>query len=147
MESSNNHARPGNTPAVSKSTLRLAHNVIDAVERRDETALLELTDPEVRWHSAFAIGGFYEGHAGMRRYVRDMVDAWDVVRLDIDRELDVGDVVVFVGRIQYRGKGSGVAGETESGYVLKFRGERVTLFRPFPEPATALASLGQEEYG
>ena len=132
---------------MSELTLRLAHEVIDAVERRDEAALLELTDPEVRWHSAFAIGGLYEGHAGMRRYVRDMIDAWDVVRLDVDHELDVGDVVVFVGRIQYRGKGSGVGGERASGYVLRFRGERVALFRPFAEPEEALASLGKLEYG
>ena len=132
---------------MSDLTIRLAHEVIDAVERRDEATLLQLTHPEVEWHSAFAVSGLYEGHAGIRRYVRDMMDAWDVVRLDVDRELDVGDVVVFIGHIQYRGKGSGVAGESRSGYVLKFRDNRVTLFRPFREPERALEELGRSDYG
>jgi ketosteroid isomerase-like protein len=130
---------------MSEENISLAHLVIDAVERRDLEALLNLTDPGVEWHSAFAIGGHYQGHEGMRRYVRDMNDAWDIVRLDIDHELAVGEVVVFIGRIQYRGKGSGVEGESESGYVLKFRDERVVSFRPFQDPEKALEAIGLSE--
>ena len=63
-----------------------------------------------------------------------MNDAWDIVRLDVDQELCVGDVVILVGRIHYRGKGSGVEAETEAGYVLTFRGEKVIGFRSFRDP-------------
>ena len=122
----------------------LAHAVIDAVEHRDVDRLIELTDPDVEWRSAFVAGtgGVYRGHAGVREYVRDMNDAWDVVRLDVDHEIGVGDAVMFVGRIQYRGKGSGVEAESESGYLLKFREGRVVIFRPFREPEKALAEIG-----
>ena len=130
---------------MSRENVELAHEVIDAVERRDLERLLDLTDPDVEWHSAFAIGGFYQGHSGMRRYVRDMSDAWDVVRLDVTHEWGVGDVVLFVGHIQYRGKGSGIAGETPSGYMLKFRGGKVARFRPFEDPEKALEAVGLSE--
>ena len=81
----------------------------------------------------------------MRQYVRDMNDAWEVVRLDVDHEMGVGNVVVFVGRIQYRGKGSGIAGESQSGYVLEFRQGRVVCFRPFRDPEHALKAVGLPE--
>lgn len=129
---------------MSRENLALAHEVIDAVERRDLEGLIDLTDPNVEWRSAFVAGsgGVYRGHAGIREYVRDMKDAWDIVRLDVDHEIAIGEVVVFVGRIHYRGKGSGVEAESESGYLLKFRGGRVVTFRPFRDPEKALETIG-----
>ena len=41
---------------MSRANLALAHEVIDAVERRDLDALIELTDPGVEWRSAFVAG-------------------------------------------------------------------------------------------
>ncbi|MDQ3554693.1 MAG: nuclear transport factor 2 family protein [Chloroflexota bacterium] len=128
--------------------VELAHQVIDAVERRDLTSLIDLTDPEVEWRSAFVVGGtggVYRGHEGMREYVKDMNDAWEIVRLDVDHEIGVGNVVVFVGRIHYRGKGSGVEADAESGYMLKFREGRAVRFRPFREPEKALEAVGLSE--
>ena len=129
---------------MSRENLALAHDVIDAVEARDIDRLIELTDSEVEWRSAFVAGtgGVYRGHNGMREYVRDMKDAWDIVRLDVDHEIGVGEVVLFIGRIHYRGKGSGVEAESESGYLLKFREGRVVTFRPFREPEKALEAIG-----
>ena len=57
---------------MSRENLALAHRVIDAVEDRDLAALVELTDPEVEWQSAFVVsgtGGVYRGHEGLREYV------------------------------------------------------------------------------
>ena len=125
--------------------LEIAHQVIDAVEHRDLDALIRLTDPDVEWRSAFVVGGtggLYRGHAAMREYVRDMNDAWEVVRLDVEHEIAVGSVVLLIGRIHYRGQESGAEGETESGYMLKFRGGRVVRFRPFREPEKALETVG-----
>lgn len=124
--------------------LQLAHRVIDAVEDRDAETLVELTHSDVEWRSAFVVAstGSYAGHDGIREYVRDMQDAWDIVRLEIDHEIAVGGVVVFVGRIHYRGKGSGVESESESGYVLRFRDAKLISFRPFRNPEAALAAVG-----
>ena len=129
---------------MSRENLALAHDVIDAVEARDIDRLIELTDSEVEWRSAFVAGtgGVYRGHNGMREYVRDMKDAWDIVRLDVDHEIGVGEVVLFIGRSHYRGKGSGVEAESESGYLLKFREGRVVTFRPLRDPEKALETIG-----
>ena len=133
---------------MSQEKLALAHEVIDAVERRDLSRLIELTDPEVEWRSVFAaLGeeGLYRGHPGMRRYVGDISDAWEIVRLDVDDELEVGDIAVLVGRIHYRGKGSGVEAETPAGYMIKFRRRKAVCFRAFREPEQALEAVGLAE--
>jgi ketosteroid isomerase-like protein len=133
---------------MSQEKLALAREVIDAVERRDLSRLIELTDPEVEWRSVFAeIGeeGLYRGHSGMRRYVGDITDAWEIVRLDVDDELEVGDIAVLVGRIHYRGKGSGVEAETPAGYMIKFHQGKAVCFRAFREPEQALEAVGLEE--
>src|ERR1700736_6093533 len=113
---------------MSQENVALAHKVIDAVERRDLSRLIDLTDPEVEWRSVFAeVGeeGVYRGHPGMRRYVMDISDAWEVVRLDVDDQLEVGDIAVLVGRIHYRGKGSGVEAESPAGCMIRFHRGRV----------------------
>jgi ketosteroid isomerase-like protein len=134
---------------MSRNTIALAHDVIDALERRDLGGLLELTDPEVEWRSAFAVSkgddGVYRGHDGIRTYVKDINDAWEIVRLDVDHELAVGDIVLLIGRIRYRGKGSGIDGTTESGLLLKFSDGKVSRFRPFLDPKRALETLGLAE--
>src|SRR5436305_12743112 len=118
-------------------TVELAREVMEALGERDLARLSAFADPEVEWHSFFAElgeGGVYRGHAGTRQYVSDLSDAWEMVRADVDDTLGVGDVAVVVGRIQYRGKGSGLETETPAGWMLKFHQGRLTCLRAFREP-------------
>jgi ketosteroid isomerase-like protein len=132
---------------VSETTVELAEQVMDALRRRDLSRVIALTDPEVEWHSFFAeLGdeGVYRGHDGTRHYMRDLDDAWEVVRADVDGTVGVGDVAVLIGRIHYRGRSSGIETETPAGWMLKFRHGRVVCFRAFREPEQALEALGLE---
>ena len=132
---------------MSLENVELADQVFDAVGRRDLSRVIELTDPEVEWQSFFAlgIGGVYCGHDGMRQYVSDLNDAWEILQPEVDDRLEVGEVVVLVGRIHYRGKGSGVETDAPTGWALKFREGRLVRFRAFREPEQALENLGPSE--
>lgn len=130
---------------MSRETLELAHQVMEALGRRDLSRLIASADPEVEWHSFFAElgeGGVYRGHDGTQQYVNDLSDAWEIVRADVDDAIAVGDVAVLVGRIHYRGKGSGIETETAAGWMLKFRQGKVICFRAFREPDQALEAVG-----
>jgi ketosteroid isomerase-like protein len=132
---------------MSQANVELAVQVMDALGRRDISRVIALADPEVEWHSFFAeLGdeGVYLGHEGTRHYMRDLTEAWEIVRADIDDTLGVGDVAVLIGRIHYRGSYSGIETETAAGWMLKFRHGRVVCFRAFREPAQALEALGLE---
>jgi ketosteroid isomerase-like protein len=133
---------------MSRATVELAAQVMDALGRRDLGRVIALTDPEVEWHSFFAElgdGGVYRGHDGTRQYMRDLNDAWEIVRADVDSRLGVGDVAVLIGRIHYRGRSSGIETETPAGWMLKFRHGRVVCFRAFREPEQALEAVGLSE--
>jgi ketosteroid isomerase-like protein len=133
---------------MSQENVEVARQLFSAVTQRDFDRLLDLTDPEVEWHSFFALGeagGVYRGHSGLRRYVSDLNDAWEVVHPEIDGGVGAGDVVLLVGRIEYRGRGSGAGAEEKAGWVLKFHAGRVILFRAFREPELVLEAAGMSE--
>ncbi len=133
---------------MSQETVELARRVMEVLSRRDLARLIELSDSEVEWHSFFAKlgeGGMYQGQEGTRRYLSDLDEAWEIVRADIDDGIGVGDVAVLIGRIHYRGKGSGAETESPAGWMLKFRNGKVLRFRAFREPEQALEAAGLRE--
>jgi ketosteroid isomerase-like protein len=129
---------------LSQESVGLAREVLAALGTRDPSRLIALSDPEVEWHSFFALseGGVYRGHDGTRRYMSDLSDAWEIGRAEVDDALGIGDVAVLVGRIHYRGKGSGVESASAAGWMLKFRNGKVLRFRAFREPAQVLEAIG-----
>jgi ketosteroid isomerase-like protein len=131
-----------------RDNVEVAREVVEAVARQDVERLLELTDPEVEWHSVFAQlgeGGIYRGHDGIRRYVSDLSDAWEIMRAHIDDGISIGAVVLMVGNLHYRGRGSGVETKSPLGFVAKFDQEKVVFMRAFQEPEQALLALGRSE--
>ena len=133
---------------MSEETVKLAREVLAALGPRDPSRLIALSDPEVECHSFFALGeddGVYHGHDGTRRWMRDLSEAWDIGRAEVDESLGIGDIAVLVGRIHFRGKGSGVESTSPAGWMLKFRDGKLLRFRAFGEPAQALEAVGLEE--
>ena len=135
---------------MSQENVDLARRVLDTLARRDVSALVELSDPEVWWHSFFAEvtfgrGGGYRGHDGIRQYVRDLNDAWEIVRAEVDDAIGVGSIALLVGRIHYRGKASGVETASPAGWMFKFRDGKVLRFRAFREPEQVLEAAGLSE--
>jgi ketosteroid isomerase-like protein len=128
-----------------ENTEAAGREVMEALGSQNLERLIALSDPEVEWHSLFAelgAGGVYCGHEGTRRYIKDVLEAFEIVRADVDGGLGVGDVAVLVGRIHYRGRGSGVEHESPTGWVLKFRDGKLIYFRAFREPAQAFETVG-----
>jgi ketosteroid isomerase-like protein len=133
---------------MSQENVDIAGEVVEAVAQKNIERLIELTDPEVEWHSVFAglgEGGVYRGHDGIRRYISDLGDAWENMRANIDQVLSIGTVVLMVGRLHYHGRGSGIETEAPLGIVAKFHQGRIVYMRAFQEPEQALMSVGLSE--
>jgi ketosteroid isomerase-like protein len=131
-------------PSMSQDNIELARHVVDAIRRGNLSRLIELTDPEVEWYSLFAeLGeqGRYPGHPGIRRYMNDLSEAWEMTRAEIDGAVAVGAVVLLIGQLHYRGKGSGVESKSPMGWMFKFRDRKVLCFRTFREPEQILQTL------
>ena len=76
--------------------------------------------------------------------MRDLSDAWEIGRAEVDDALGIADFAVLVGRIHFRGKGSGVESTSPAGWMLKFRHGLVVCFRAFRQPEQALEAVGLE---
>jgi ketosteroid isomerase-like protein len=130
---------------MSQENVRLVHGLVEAVAQQDLERLIELTDPEVEWHSFLAQlreGGVYRGHDGMRQYVQDLADTWEFLHTEVHDTLSVGAVVLMVGNLRYRGKGSGVEAESIVGYMLKVRRGKALLLRAFRDPEEIFEAVG-----
>jgi ketosteroid isomerase-like protein len=122
----------------------VARLTIDAVARADLERLLELTDPEVEWESFFALHGpAYHGHDGIRRYMRDLTDAFEDIHPQAEHMLSVGPLVIGFGSVHYRGRTSGVETESSAGWLFRFRDGKVLRFRAFGDPVRALEGIGR----
>jgi ketosteroid isomerase-like protein len=134
---------------MSRDNVELFRKVLSSVGEDDLGGrLVELCDPDVEWRSFFAAllpSGEYHGHDGLRDYARDLEEAWEDLRVDVYDVLDAGDVVVGIGRVRFRGKGSGVESASDAGWMLKFRAGKVLVFRAFRDPAEAFEAVGLAE--
>jgi ketosteroid isomerase-like protein len=130
-----------------RGNVEAARHVLAAVADRDLSRLLDLTDPEIEWQSFFALAerGEYHGHDALRRYVSDLSEAFEWIRPVAEDFLEVGNLVIGVGNISYRGKGSGVETESPSGWLFKFRDGKLLRFRAFRDPEQALDVVGRAE--
>ncbi len=124
--------------------VELARGVLDALHDRDAEALIAISDPDVEWFSFFAIseGGVYRGAEGIKHYMRDLTEAFGEIDAQVDDGIGIGDTAVLVGRIFYKGRESGVEASSEAGWVFKFRGDKIVLFRAFRDPEQALGEMG-----
>jgi ketosteroid isomerase-like protein len=127
-----------------RENLDLAHRVMQGISARATSDVIALSDPEVEWYSFFALGegGVYRGHDGTRRFMIDLGDAWEIGRAEVDDALAIADLALLVGRIHYRGKGSGVESQSPAGWLLKFRDGKLLLFRAFRDPEKVLEAVG-----
>jgi uncharacterized protein len=130
---------------MSEATAEAGRGALKALSRGDLAALIDLSHTDVEWQSFFASvgqGGTYRGHDGLRQYMNDLSDAFDFIHADVDDDIAIGNVVVLLGRVHYRGKESGVELEVPAGWMLKFRQGKVEQFRAFRDPEAALEAVG-----
>jgi ketosteroid isomerase-like protein len=131
---------------VSEENVDVARRLLDAIELGDLSCLIELTDSEVEWRSFFAElgeGGEYQGHGGIRQYMSDMAETWEMIHPEADSLLYVGSLVLGVGRIHYKGKESGAESELPAGWIFKFRAGKVVRFWAFRDPEQTLERLSE----
>jgi ketosteroid isomerase-like protein len=112
---------------------------LDALNRRDLPAMLELVAPDVEIRSP---RGPKHGHEGVREWLGDPYCELDVQRV-VEREHVAGSVVVAVGRLRHCWReGGDVADEIEGAWLAEVTGGRISLFQSFRDEASALTAAG-----
>ena len=135
---------------MSQENVKAFKRAIQAYNRRDIDAFLEEIDPEVELHGALqpllqSEATVYQGHEGVRQWVRDIDEALADIRLELPEIRDLGDRIVAIGWIRARGKASGAETESPFGCVLELKNGKATRVVSFLSEAEALEAAGLSE--
>ena len=132
---------------MSRENVEAFKRGVEAYNRADIDALLEMHDPEVEWHPVMQVllGGdpkAYRGHAGVREWVHDLAASFDDIHIELSEVRDLGDRVLAIGRLSGRGKASGVETEITLAWLAEFTRGRATRVLSFLEPSEAFEAAG-----
>jgi ketosteroid isomerase-like protein len=112
---------------------------VDALNRRDLPAMLELLDPDVE---LITRRGPKRGYDDVRKWLGEPYAELDVERI-IDRIQVAGHVVVASGRIRHLWRESGELGdEAEIAVLAEVENGRIVRVQIFDNEAAALAAAG-----
>ena len=131
---------------MSRENVEILRRLVDAFNRRDEEAVLALTDPEIEFRSALVEKTTYRGYAGVGQYRQDLDAAWSEWRTEDDRFLEAaGERVLQLYRIVGRGRGSGILVHQDIAILWTLRAGKVLRGEVFLDQAEALDAAGLRE--
>lgn len=88
--------------------------------------------------------GGYRGHDGVRAYMSEARDLWDVLQPVGEVFTDVGDHVLVTGRCRVRGRASGAESNPACAWVVGVRDGVIVSHRTCESYAEALRAAGLE---
>ncbi len=132
---------------MSQENVEIVKRLIDAFNRRDVDGFAEITTPDFEWITSMAAveGEVFWGREGIDTYFGRMREAWEEFVGLADDYRDLGDRVLFEGRLQARGLGSGVPVTTQLDILYDLRGGKISKMHSFLDHGEALRASGLEE--
>jgi ketosteroid isomerase-like protein len=133
---------------VSRENVELHRRAGEAFNTRDVERYIAYCDPEIELHSGVTVpgGAVYHGHEGVRRWHRDIEDAFgDEVRVEPEAYFDLGEHTISFHVLRGRGRQSGADVTTPAAHVCRWRDGLMVYFKGYTHREDALADLGVSE--
>jgi ketosteroid isomerase-like protein len=133
---------------VSDHNIELHRRANEAFNTRDVEAYIALCDPEVELHSAVTVpgGAEYHGHDGVRRWHRDIEDAFgDEVRVEPKAYFDLGEHTITFHVLHGRGRQSGADVAKPAAHLCRWRDGLLVYFRGYSNQQDAFRDLDVSE--
>jgi len=131
---------------MSQDNVEIAKRSVDAFNRRDVQALLDLGTPTwVLSSQLLDASADFRGREGIERFYAMLSESWEEFRSVVDDYRDLGDRVLCLGRNTARGKGSGVTVDALTVAILDFRDGKVSRIRLYLDQSEALRAAGLSE--
>jgi ketosteroid isomerase-like protein len=124
---------------MSSTDLEAFNRGTDAINRLDADALAQLIHEDGVFEPLrAATEGAYIGPEGMRRFVADTIETFDVFEPRLDEVRDLGEGrILAIGTIRMRGRGSGFENDVKTAAVAEFREGRLARYKDYGDPELA----------
>lgn len=112
--------------------VELVKRSFEAISAWDVDTLLRLYDPDVELLPLTGTrveSGGYRGHDGVRDYMAEARDLWDVLEPEGRLHEDLGDRVLVAGHCRVRGRSSGAESDPATSWVIHIRNGRIVSHR------------------
>jgi ketosteroid isomerase-like protein len=128
---------------MSEENVETFKNGIEAYNRRDVDAFLEMFDPAVEIHPlTLAMFGreaaSYRGHDGIRDFLREVDEVLPGIQIEPLEARDLGERLVATGRLHGRGRASGADVESPISWVVEFKEGKVIRMQDYLDSKEAL---------
>ena len=133
---------------MSAQNVELHRRLFEAFNARDIEAMIAYCDPQTEFHPmSAAVGGtVYHGHEGMRKWHRDLEEAWgDSIRVEPEAYFDLGEQTLVFYVSHARGRESGAEVTMPQAQVASWREGLVVYSRVYANRVDALTELGVSE--
>ena len=131
---------------MSQENVELVYQAADAFNRRDLDANLALMDDDVEAvPRAASIEGSYHGHDGIRRFWKNLLDAFPDFTIEVVEVRDPGDLTLAALRLRSHGASSDVPSDETVWQVARWRREKCVWLRNFDTRDEALEAVGLSE--
>jgi uncharacterized protein len=133
---------------MSEENMELFRRGTDALERGgfDDALIEEIIDPDVIFEPLRApVSGTYRGHEGIRQFIADTAESFDVFRFDRADIRDLGDRVLAIGTLHIRARQGGVETDVPTAGIATYRDGRLIHWKDFGDKGKALEAAGLSE--
>jgi ketosteroid isomerase-like protein len=123
----------------------LVRRCFAAISAWDVDTLLSLYHPDVELLPLTGTrveSGGYRGHAGVREYMQEAHDLWDVLQPTGDVFEDFGDYVLVTGHCRVRGRSSGAESDPTCAWVVGVHDGLIVSHRACSSQEEALEVAG-----
>ena len=131
---------------MSQEDVEVVRTSVEAMVRGDFATAFRSIHPEIEWDARhFPDGRIYQGHEGVREFLRTYAGTFDDYRLVVERYIDAGDRVIAFTRESGTAKGSRVPVTGEFALVWTIRAGRIVHWVGYTNRAEALEAAGLAE--
>ena len=135
---------------MSQENVEIVRELYEAFNRGELDAYLWMLDPDFVWQGPQEIpdlAGTYRGAEGVRRYLSELMEVFNDYRMVPEEFIDAGgEQVLVLAREGGRGKGSGIAVQTNpTGHLWTIRDGRPARLESYWERTNALRAVGLAE--
>jgi ketosteroid isomerase-like protein len=129
---------------MSQENVDVMREWIDAFNRGGLEESMRFLDPEIEWTttSQYLEAGTYQGHEGVRQWIRRATAGWEDPRLEAERITDAAGRVVAPLRATARATQTRTPGEVKFTVLAEVRGGVIVRVRNYANEAEALEAAG-----